>query len=152
MTLSSTPRPLVSRLERFHCITQHVQNIYALVVNSANSSPSTGAAVVPAGTFDSDLPTVLTEVACSGSESSLLECNFSTSSVPGDCDEPGAAIVCQGRTHTHTHTCIQYNTHTVETLNQDSTLIQLVMVGFCSFISTKTSLVNSSTTRNLLLG
>ena len=55
-----------------------------------------GAVVLPTGSFSGALPTVLSDVACVGNESSLLNCSGNVASVECDSGE-GAAIVCQGR-------------------------------------------------------
>ena len=55
----------------------------------------TGAVVLPTGSFSGALPVVVSDVACVGNESSLLNCSVNTVSVECDSGE-GAAIVCQG--------------------------------------------------------
>ena len=51
--------------------------------------------MLPAGTFQWQLPIVVGDVACNGSENSLLDCSVSQS---GQCiSGEGAAIVCQGK-------------------------------------------------------
>ena len=56
----------------------------------------TGAVVLPTGSFSGTLPVVLSDVACVGNESSLLNCSANTVSVECDSGE-GAAVVCQSK-------------------------------------------------------
>ena len=55
-----------------------------------------GALFLPTGSFDWELPIVISDVECEGNESSLLDCLVSLP--PGECpSREGAAVVCQGR-------------------------------------------------------
>ena len=56
-----------------------------------------GAVVLPSGSFEGALPNVLSDVACTGNENSLLNCSGNTIAVECVSGE-GAAIVCQSKT------------------------------------------------------
>ena len=62
----------------------------------------TGAVVLPTGSFNGALPVVLSDVACAGNESSLLNCSRNVVSVECDSGE-GAAVVCQSKSYVCTH-------------------------------------------------
>ena len=69
----------------------HQKYIQKLLKESSN----TGAVILPTGSFDGELPIVLTDVVCQGNEESILQCPEST--VIGGCESgAGAAVVCQG--------------------------------------------------------
>ena len=69
-----------------------------------------GAVVLPTGSFHGSLPIVLSDVACVGHETYILNCSGNINAPECDSGE-GAAIVCQGERHVFS--LIMYITNTV---------------------------------------